>query len=380
MAKLIINSGINSLGNFTDNEISLTNIDPEINYIKTLVNGQWKSWTKSTPDIFQGMLSIEKGRGFISNTSSNVEIDISDTPVDINTIDISTGLNFFCFPYVDKKITNGLIPRVRNTFLKTLTSAWKSWTTGTPDAFQGFTTINKANGYVCNVTTIFDVYLDNNNRTNNTGVKIGTDELNSLDNNNSGTIVEFPIDAIYKSINYNVVTINTALPLNNLWVNINNVIKLIKYPTELAGSRFFIKETNLETINYGLLTDTVANTYDYGSITINNTINNKDLGNINSGYGIANIIYSGLFTPNSNNSESNPLVLTDIINLNSIELMYNKSLLGTTPSYEKMYLNVDGVKIILEFATEYSNKSFTIIKNNKEFNGLFIKNNSFITL
>lgn len=378
MRTLTINSNVSSIGNYTDTDIPLTGIDDKIKSVKTLSNGIWKSWTPGTPDIFQGILKIDKGKGFVVNSTGIVDLPISDNDIDVNTMDIGLGLNLLCYPYNNKPIANGVLPRIKASSFKTLIGTWKSWSDGAPDAFQGFTNISKNNGLVCNVTKVFSKYNNNNSRDLNTGVRIGTAYINT-DTANADGLVEFTPDETYQTINYDIVAVDPATPKIDLWIKLGTTVKLLKYPTELTNKRFNIKKVNLVKLDKGNIIDATVETEANGVLTEAPTIT-EDLGDIISGFGIANIVYNGVFAPNVGNSESNPLAISDVISLSSAELMYDKLTISPTTNYNTMYVEVLGNKLVLEFADEYLGKPLVIINNNTAFNTTFIINDTFLTL
>ena len=377
MSILKINTGVSSLGNYTDTALPLTDIDSNVKSIKTLVNGQWKSWTQGAPEAFQGVMSIDKGRGFVSNSTNVVDITVSDNDVNVNDININTGLNFLCFPFGEKTILNGLLPRVKVASVKSLLGTWKSWTKGAPSQFQGFNTVTKDNGYVCNVEFTYDNYLNSINRDYETGVRIGTSYANDENNVSSSDIVEFTPDSIYKSISYNVVEINDTLPLNDLWIKIGNVTKLIKYPNELAGTSFTIKETSTTILNRGTL-GAATETLNYG--TLGAATSTLNYGGLIGGYKLAEVLIKGIFTPNSGNSESNPLILDDKLVINNMEMMYDVLSIDANTVYKQMYIDINGVKSVIEFAEEYSGNDFIVIKDDVVYNSTFTPSNDYMIL
>ena len=378
MRTLTINSNVSSIGNYTDTDIPLTGIDSKIKSVKTLSNGIWKSWTPGTPDAFQGILKIDKGKGFVVNSTGTVDLPISDNDVDVNDMDIGLGLNLLCYPFNNRPIAKGTLPRIKASSFKTLIGTWKSWTDGAPDNFQGFTSVSKNNGLVCNVTKVFNKYNNNNSRDLNTGVRIGTTYINT-DIVNVDGLVEFTPDVVYTTIDYDIIQVNPATPKLDLWIKLGTTVKLLKYPTEMANKRFNIKEVNLVKFDNGRIIDEVVETEANGTLIEEPTIT-EDLGDIVSGFGIANIVYNGVFTPNTDNSELNPLVVSDVISLSSAELMYDELTISPTTNYNTMYIEVLGNKLVLEFADEYLGKPLVIINNNTTFNTTFIINDTFLTL
>lgn len=378
MSTILINKGVNSLGNTSNQDISLDNVNTNLNSVKVLVDGTWKSWTVGTPVQFQGTTTIEKGKGFVSSASDPLTINVNDEQVDMNTVNISSGLNFLCFPY-NKPILNGLLPRIKTNTMKTLNGSWKSWVKGAPNEFQGFTNINNTNGYICNVEKIYGTYIDNNRREVNTGVRIGTSYMNDVDNDGISGVIDFTPDNLYQSISHDTANINPALPKLDLWVKINDTVKLLRYPMELNNTRFSIKEPKLEIINYGSITASDTETINRGLITDTN-ITYVDMGDLTGSFALSTVMYSGILTVPSGNSETNPMIVNDVITITSVELMYDIIPFNTNNAFKSMYININDNKFVIEFAEEYVNRPLVIIKNNEVKETTFVVSNTFINL
>jgi hypothetical protein len=378
MSTILINKGVNSLGNTSNQDISLNNVNANLNSVKVLIDGTWKSWTIGTPEQFQGTNTIEKGKGFVSNASDSLTIDVVDEQVDINTVNISSGLNFLCFPY-NKQILNGLLPRIKTSTMKTFNNNWISWVKDAPNEFQGFTNINNINGYICNIEKVYGTYIDNNKREADTGVRIGTSYMNDVDNDGISGIIDFTPDSLYQSISHDIVSINPGLPKLDLWVKINNVVKLLKYPMELNNTRFSIKEPKMEITDYGSITSNGIETINKGLIT-DNTVTYEDIGNLTGSFALSTVMYSGVLAVPSGNSEVDPLIINDIITIVGVELMYDIIPFNNNNTFKSMYINIDGDKFVIEFAIEYVNKPLIIIKNGEVKETTFVVSNAFINL
>jgi hypothetical protein len=388
MANLTLVPGENILGNYGDTDIDLNGSTTNIISVKTFNGTEWLSWISSEPISFQkpGSNIIPKGKGFIANCKNPATIAISDTLVNVNDININPGLDFLALPFDNKAIINGFLPRLKINSTKTILwsvvdqkNTWQSWTLGLPDNFQKFFGINKNVGYIYNISKIYSSYLDNNLRENANGVRIGTNYSNAANNNSTGVLVEFTPDSIFTSIEYTPQTVNPVTPKNDLWISLNGNTKLLKYPVELAGSRFSIKEATLEVVNYGLITDTNVTADDNGLITDTTTLV-EDYGDLVGGYNMSTRVFTGIFTPNANNSSTNPLVISDIISIEAMELMYDMKTISATPTYNRMYISVGGTKTVLEFASEYTNDNFVLIKNGVAYQSTFVVSSTFKTL
>ena len=379
MAKLNINSGTSTVGNYSNTDILLNSIDSKITSVKTLKNGIWKSWSKGAPENFQGFLTMAKGTGSVINSTGTTEITISDDLVDANAISITTGLNFLCFPNASKPIGTGVLPRVKVTSVKTMLGSWKSWSKGAPDSFQGFTILERSKGYVCNVESVYDNYITSYKRELN-GVRIGTSYINDTSGLLKSSLVVFITDTVFNSIYHEIVSVNNSLPLLDLWISVKNTVKLIKYPTELSNKKFYIKEAIADSIENGFIIDSMTTAEDNGLITDTVISETIDLGDLIGGTLEADIVHEGFFTPNSNNSESNPLVLNSNINLTSLELLYNTKNININPVYNKQHIKLNNVNVVIEFATEYLGEPFVIVKDNNSYNGTFTNSENYITL
>lgn len=370
MGNITISSGISTIGNTTNADISLTGIDANVKSVKTMENGQWKSWTAGAPAEFQGFNKLAKGKGFVVNVVANANIITEDSVVDINDIPINQGLNFICFPFDNRVIGGGYLPRAKVTSMKTINNVWKSWSASAPDAFQGFLSIDSNKGYVINVEKTFQTYLNSNTRDKNNGVKIGSSYINGDGNTNGSNMVLFTPDAKFDSIDYIPVPYDATKPLIDMWINVGGTIKLIKFPQELLGKTFNIKEKAYNVIDYGSITQQTVTTDDYGTITQQATTVN-DYGNLSGGTIFSNKVYTATFANIAGNSESNPALISNSLELADIEIMYDVLSVPSNPVYQKMLLDIAGVKAVLEFASVYVGTPFVLFKSGILYHGTF---------
>ena len=385
MANLTLAAGTNILGNYGNMDLNLNGLSTDVVSVTSFNGTDWVSWINGAPDSFQtpGADIIPKGKGFVASCKDQTTITISDTLVNVNDINIHNGMDFLALPYDNKTILNGFLPRLKINSAKSLILdptdslyKWRSWEMFLPD----FTKIDKNAGYIYNINKTYSTYLDNNIREANNGVRIGTTYANSSGSNSTGTLVEFTSDSIFTSIEYIPQTVNPVTPKNELWISLNGNTKLLKYPVELAGSRFNIKEATLEVLDYGLITDTTTTTDNNGNIIDSTITSIDDYGNLVGGFNMSTRVFTGLFTSNANNSSSNPLIISDVISIESMELMYDVKAISNTPTYSRMYLSVGGIKTVLEFANEYANSSFVLTKNDVVYQSTFVASSTFTIL
>lgn len=91
-------------------------------------------------------------------------------------------------------------------------------------------------------------------------------------------------------------------------------------------------------------------------------------------------VHSGVFAYNINNTESNPAVINDKIVLSNMEMMYDVKPTSPTTVYHKMYLSINGVKTVVEFADEYTGDGFVLVKDKVIYNSNFVASETFKVL
>lgn len=377
-----IPSGITVIGNSQDSDLSLATLgNNDINSYKTLINGVWKSWSLGTPEAFQGFASLDKGMGYVVNATADTDITFAGAPLDVNTLTINPGLNILALPYPDKKISNGYLPRLKISTLKTIDGSWKSWSAGTPDAFQGFTALDDSKGYVCNVEAIYDSFLnDAGSRDVNDGVQLG--KVVSVTN-----AINAPIDVVdgfdhwfeVKTIDSPTpITINPALPKKTMHVNIDGKVRKLEFPQEYLGSRFVVRKLGYTVIDYGKINEPAAGpTTDYGLITDPET---------------ASIVYDRMdtiqvlagaeyeFTFVENIDANGATVVETFIVDDVLEIMYDRTAFNASNDLRLMNINLAGIKTRLSFAVEYAGQPFVIIKDNENYPGTFTESDAYIVL
>jgi len=375
-----IPAGIVVIGNSLDQDLDLATLNnSNISSFKTLVNGIWKSWSLGTPDAFQGFDKLAKGYGYVVNATDDTEITLQGEVLDMNSITINPGLNVLAMPFDGKQIADGYLPRIRVNTLKTIDGSWKSWSAGSPDAFQGFTTVDDSKGYVCNVEAIFDTFLNNDYRDVNDGVMLGKvpNVLNSVNIPAiEGFDHSFEIKAIEKD---NLVTINEALPKKVMYVTVDGKSRRLEFPQELLGARFVVSKLDYNVIDYGKINEAPDGpTTDLGDIgdansvvtTVYDTLDTKQVLTANE--------FEFVFT--ENNDENTPTGMDLFIVDDVLEIMYDKTAFNASGVKKVMNINLDGDMTRLSFAVEYTGQPFVIIKDNVKYPGVFTESEDYIVL
>lgn len=144
-------TGVQLVGNTSPTSISIENsVDENITYIKSCVNGQWSSWTKGTPEEYQGFTTLESGQGYIIRNSDPTVMTLPDGQISYEELNPSNGVNIVAIP---KEVSADDETNWVTSEIKTVKeSSWSSWTKGTPDDYQGFTTLNPGQGYLMKIT------------------------------------------------------------------------------------------------------------------------------------------------------------------------------------------------------------------------------------
>jgi hypothetical protein len=376
---IVIPKGIVVVGNSQDTDLVLAGLNNNnISSFKTLVNGVWKSWSLGTPDAFQGFTALKKGYGYVVNATALTDITFDGDALDVNTLNVNPGLNVLALPYQDKLISGGYLPRLKINTLKTIDGTWKSWTAGTPDSFQGFTALDDSKGYVCNVQEIYDTYLNNTYRNVNDGVMLG--EVTNLTNSNIIDLIEgFNHSLQIKSIEADaVIPVNEALPKKSMFLEVEGIVREIKFPEEVLGVNFVVRKLAYDVIDYGLITDpTVEPTIDYGLIT--DTVTDTFAHDLISHVEVL-VAKEYEFTFVENTNPDAPVQVETLIIDDVLEIMYDKVAFDPIPAKKLMNLNLGGVLTRLSFAVEYTGRPFVIIKDNINYQGTFAESEPYIVL
>lgn len=158
---LNIQTGINAIGIYTEDTVAVADVgNEEVNVVKTVKSGVWKSWTKDTPELYQGFVDLESGLGYIVVSEGDVVIPLPSKPLEINNIEPTVGISVVALPFMDKQLKTNYIGRMKVFDIRTYDNGWKSWTENTPEEFQGFIDIDYKKGYVVNVDDVNVLYLD----------------------------------------------------------------------------------------------------------------------------------------------------------------------------------------------------------------------------
>ncbi len=432
MAEIKIEAGVTLIGNQSSEDISLDGIDENINSLKTLMNGKWKSWSAGAPDDFQGFTEMLSGQGYVCNSEDKVVIPTVSTMVDINNMNIEPGLNMLCLPS-DTDISGAYLPRMKLGSIKTMFDSWKSWTADAPDDFQGFTNIESGKGYVCNVEEVFDNYLDSSNRNVLTGVTVGTEALNNIEESivtENDDIVVFDKGKKYLGLIYDVIPIDDSKDLLTTNIDVNGENLTLQYPEELDGETFslvpampIIDASVTETSDLGEIVDTdIVETSDLGEIVDTDIVETSDLGNIpvndinvteeidmgsiadsdvtedidsglitdedeeetiNAGkiytFLLPEKVYTYVFTENENNDE--PILPSISIDVNELQITYKVLETAEDSNINTMLLEYNGIKTAIEFKDEYLDNEFIVLDGNVAYGGVFTASeNEYINL
>lgn len=328
MQTLNILLGVSTIGNTVNVDKNINELDTTgLISMKTLNNNVWSSWTPGTPEMFQGFLDIKRGVGYVTNASVAKEIVLDGPPLNINNMVYSPGLSMIAIPFDNRVIGDGYIPRLKLASMKTIdVGVWKSWTSGAPEMFQGFTTINKNVGYVVNVDEVYNSYINNNIQNLLEGVRFNIKDVNI----NDGVVingVRYTNPNNLGTFSFSSTTFDPTIPTAIMFFSIDNKIAKIDFPIELLGDDF--------SVSY-----------------------NSD-------------IYIGTFIENE--SYANPTIINISNNEAVLDLTYDKieNIDGSNTTYNKMILILDDVRYVIEFANEYLGNTFNIWKDGKIINNTF---------
>ena len=378
MGIVTIPSGVSTTSNTSNVDFDLVGIanDANVNTFKTLINGQWHSWLKGTPDAYQGFNNLKRGYGYVVKTNGILNIDFGNTTLDVNNVVLSPGMMLLGIPFNGKQITaSGNLPRFSATSIKTIEGTWKSWSRGVPSNFQGFSSINSNNGYVINIDKVFDNYLYKNQKNRNTGVKIGA--IETISNNvNNNEIYNLPNNYDIKSVS-STATVSPNPTLKTMVLDIGGDVQTIKFPVELTGSDITIVKNNTVVVNLGSVTDTVGVVYNSGSVTEQIT-ESDNYGSIDTVNAVFTEEYTYTLTENVNVNA--PVTTSVFINEDILEIMYDSKTFNSNQPMKVMNLNINGNLTRLSFANEYTGDSFTVMLGDTSYQGTFTESSSYVTL
>ena len=133
------------------------NVSTEIEYIKTPIDGVWRSWSKGAPPEFQAFTDFESSVGYIivSNGIGSITLPGSSKYDMMSATVDSTGIDTVTMPYTESDYDVDMNAKFDTNFYKTvINGVWRSWTINTDPAFQAFTKFEKDRSYVVEVTNI----------------------------------------------------------------------------------------------------------------------------------------------------------------------------------------------------------------------------------
>ncbi len=319
MIDIKIESGINVFSNSSDATVSIDSLDMDgVVSLKTLVDGSWKSWTADAPDDFQGFTDLEKGQGFVSNADSEVNFSLDGELINVNDMNISTGLNTITLPFDARSIGDGYIPRMKISSIKTISAdGWESWTVGAPDDFQGFTDTDTTKAYVCNVEEVYGTYLDTSKPDGAEGIKLDLPSMFSINEDiKSGVTYTDPNGA--GTINFKEIEFDESTPTVIMFISLNDIVAKVEYPSEMNGTDLYIKDS--EGTKY---TVTFEENEDY----------------------------------------DNPTIITTEISDDNIELTYDTVVVADDTTYKTMNITFGDIKTSIVFAEEYEGLDMLIWKD-----------------
>jgi len=330
---LNILAGVTTIGNSLDLDNVIENLaTADIDSFKTLVGGIWKSWTNGAPIDFQGFDTLVKGLGYVVRSQAATSITLLGSPLDPNDISVVPGLTMLGFPYTDRPIGSGYIPRLSMDSIKTIDGTWKSWSAGAPVEFQGFTTLDDTKGYVCNILDVFGTYLSSSNPNSNEGVRFDISDTMVTDGVTIEGVTYTDPNAV-GSINFDKVDYDPTIPATIMFFSINGVEVKVDFASELLGQDFYI---------------------------------------INSG-----ITYRGIFVENED--YANPTAIVDTLDLSLLEISYEPTGYDNTLPMLEMNLTIDGIRGVIEFATEYTGRAFNAWVDGEIVEGTFTEGDVTLT-
>jgi hypothetical protein len=269
-------SGLHTIGYISGEETLVSSaVDTNLSTLKTMINGQWRSWSKGAPEAFQGFTTFTPGLGYVCSTLAPSNISIPDTPLDPMNIPVIQGLNFLAYPS-DLMNLSGYTKRFKGGIFKTMDSGtWKSWTIGAPSAFQGFVNLTSNKGYVINVEKIFDNNIDSGE--DSAGVlneALGTFDSATMNGSSAGGISVTDPGSIGQLL-FNSKSYDNSTPTGAMFFRVNSNIVKIDFPTEYTGEEFVFELTNgnkyssvfVENPDYANPTETVPYVSSGGTIS-----------------------------------------------------------------------------------------------------------------
>lgn len=321
MKTISLVDGVSTLGNSLnqDNAIAgISNVEI-IDSLKTLNAGKWVSFTKGAPAPFQGFDTIKKGLGYVVNTNAAGDVVLAGNPIAPNDMPIAAGLSMLAFPFDGRTIGDGYIPKGKFTSLKTIDGAWKSWTVGAAEGFQGFTTVDSEKGYVVNTEIVYGSFLDKNTPNLVEGVRFNVSDT-TLSNGQTIEGVTYTDPNGVGSISFDKVSVDATLPPMIMFFSVGGVIAKIDVPAELDGEDFYVSS---------------------GGKT-----------------------YKGNFVENE--SYASPTVISKEVDLADLEISYGSKTFDDQVQFLEMDISVNGIDGVIEFASEYAGDAFTVWGTNGE--------------
>lgn len=327
-------SGLSTFGNLVNANITISTLNTtDIKYFKSLNEGSWFSWTTNAPEAFQGFSSIEKGKGYVVETTATKTLTFTGNNINVNDITYEPGLAMIAAPFNNRLIGNGYMPRIKMDTIKTyLSESWLSWVGGAPDGFQGFLNFNSDMGYVVNIDSVYDSYLNNDLQNKLEGVRFNLSN-SSVANGTVVNGIRYTNPNGLGLLNFDSLTFDPMVPPAIMFFSVAGVIGKIDFAIEYLGKSFLVSH--------------------------------------------AGITYSGVFIDNDDYTA--PTIITNTISTNTLEISYTpETVISTT--FKEMTVILNGVSSIIEFAPEYLSKTFTIWKDGKIGTGVFTEGTVTLTI
>jgi len=147
--------GISTVGISRDENIDIESLnDSKLKIFKTIINGDWKSWTKDAPPEYQAFSKLTSGSGYVVVTDDDTDITINGKLLEPTNIQATVGINALAIPYVNKVLKTKYVGNLEVSIMKTIDTRWGSWTADTPFEYQGFVEVDNTKGYVVYVESV----------------------------------------------------------------------------------------------------------------------------------------------------------------------------------------------------------------------------------
>jgi len=329
-----VSQGVSTIGNVINKDQVISELNnSNIDFLKTLNNGVWKSWTKGADAAFQGFDNINKGRGYVIKAGAATSFEIVGDTINANQIPVSTGMCMLAFPYSARPIGDGYIPRMKMGIIKTINSgAWGSWVTGTPDGMQGFTALDDSKGYVCNVESLHGSLIAATAVDNNEGVRFNISNT-SVSNGETAQGVSYTDPYGIGTLSFDSVTYDISNPGLIMFFKVGTTLAKLDFAPELLGVDFYVT--------------------------------------------VSSVTYRGVFT--EENDSASAIEIIEVVDVSALELTYTPKTF-TPGVYKEMRITLGSINGVIEYASEYAGEEFKVWKDGKIASGTFQETDVTLTL